>query len=332
MRKYILYLATLMMALTSCADTEEVEMKYQVKITISPENVIKPFAELKKGDFQLTDELSLQITALIYDEQGFLQLKSEGIIKSYNETYSFSGALPNGTYTIIALSSVMTNDGETRLWVYQNENNLSTLSIKNPGKTYGESFLGLSEQNISVTNEKKDELIRLEPAVSLLTVKFENWSDTYFKSLEGKLNGYYTNFEFLYTCYKQMNYQKHDWVYSNDLTLDYYYVGALIDVEYWIGEYEKAGEDYSTPLYGHFPLLPGNYTYACNNTTIFNDGRKVETTFPGNGKMSLEKGKQYILTLDCKNRTFEFSSASNTDRTFLQINSTFANKPLNLFK
>lgn len=319
MKKYILLVVSAVaLAFTSCSDKEEIEINYQTNFIVSAKNVIKPFIEEKEGDFSISDnedvELKLRITSLIYKEDGTIHSKNEGFVNDYDESFKYSQILPNGNYKIITFSSVVTKDGSVSTWNYYNEEQLSTLNLTQNG-FYTESILGLHEGSVKIDGSSTVNEVNLEAATSMVTVRLSRWSDLYFKAQSGEYNGYYKDFTFLFTGYNMMTYKNtNEWSYNNNLPLDYYFSLGPIDIDYYIEEYEKQGIDYDEDLYGHLPLIPCESSYACNRTTLFNDGRIVTGAVPETGKMHLEKGKQYVLTLDCVDQTFQVEEVSKTDR------------------
>lgn len=319
MKKYILLVVSAVaLAFTSCSDSEDIDINYQTDFIVSAKNVIKPFIEEKEGDFSISDnddvELKLRITSLIYKEDGEIHSKNEGFVNEYDELFKYTQILPNGNYKIITFSSVVTKDGSVSTWDYKNEEQLSTLTLTQNG-FYTESTLGLYEGSIRVDGSSNVNELYLEPATSMVTIRLSRWSELYFKAQTGQYNGYYKDFTFLFTGYNVMSYKNtNEWSYNNNLPLDYYFSLGPIDIDYYIEEYEKQGLDFDEDLYGHLPLIPCVSSYACNRTILFNNGTIVTGSVPQTGQINMEKGKQYVLTLDCVEQTFELKEVSKTDR------------------
>lgn len=192
MRKYILYLAALMMALTSCTDSEEVDIKYQINVTIDPSTVLKPFHGFRIGGEtygldMYSDEdgaAKLRIASFVYDETGKLVEKYETVINDYTSNVKFSFlAKEDIKYTIVSISnSIYENGTFLESYTISNENNLSKLSIQQQHydgtNCSGQSFysnwsiLGLSAQTVDINHH--DYVINLKPITSMVEINYSS--------------------------------------------------------------------------------------------------------------------------------------------------------------
>jgi len=126
-----------MFFLVSCQN-DAIEIQEQVNITICPSKVLESFVPYKSDnlDMEVDDELGtakLRITVLIYDADGELYSKNEGLLDDYNSDYSFNILLdPKEEYKLLAFSSSIMGSLENitaESYKFHGIDNLNTLEV-----------------------------------------------------------------------------------------------------------------------------------------------------------------------------------------------------------
>ena len=132
MKKYFfMIVSAVVLSFTSCADGEEIDVKYGTTISVSAKNVLQSFIEKKPGDFTLADEEKLRISLFLYGDDDKLIANFEQLCSGYDEEYSFTVPLSRGKYKVIALSNVvvLSEDGTFEIWKYANIENYNKFRI-----------------------------------------------------------------------------------------------------------------------------------------------------------------------------------------------------------
>lgn len=322
MKKYILYLAALMIAFASCSDSEEVDINYQANFRIQTDKVISSFKDYNDINyFHLKSNEKLRVTAFIYDTKGNIVSKNESLLDDYNQEFIFTEKMPEGEYTILAISSVVYNNKEDYYWKYEGTDNLSTFSLKQNLRNSDRATLGFTEKKITITKLKYEETISLSPATSLITVNFQYWVLSYLMhqdaiakgdSKSPYYNAYDNEYKFWYYAYNTLSRSENNWESSNDeLKINYKYIWTL-DVDSEVEYYTENNEKFPQGTYDYYSLLPGELEYNCTYGQLMNNGNKsTDNQFlDGKGKMKAEKGGQYIMTIYCHLYAAEFKPYS----------------------
>lgn len=183
MKKYILLaVCAVALAFTSCSDSEEIDIRYQVKVVVDPSDVIKSFNGFRYGDellgLDMMEDTELAITSFIYDENGDLVESKRGYIDNYKKKASFSQNLSaSDKFTIVTISySVLEDDGDIySAYSLENYSRLDKLSIT---QLYADSYysnwtvLGLDITTIDAS--KGDVVVNLKPATAMVELGFKN--------------------------------------------------------------------------------------------------------------------------------------------------------------
>lgn len=321
MKKYILLVVSAVaLAFTSCSNKDEIEIQFQTDITIKTNDVISNLKDYNDNNyFHLVEGEKLRVSTFIYGEDGAIKGKQEYLLNDYNEDLNISLKLPNGKYNLITISSVSYDNNNRNFWEYSGIDNINTFSLKQQRFDSDRAMLGLAEDIIVVDNEKTNSTINLKPATALVTVNFRYWVMSYLLhnyANENNIQNSYTDkydnlYKFWYYAYN--TYKKTDsaWEMSNDnLNIDYQYTYSH-DVDAWIDYLTSNGAtQYPLGTYYHFSLLPGSLDYNCTYNQLYKDGNlEKDLLFKnvGDGKMNIEKGKQYLLYIYCPTYTAEFS-------------------------
>lgn len=169
--------------LISCQNNA-IEIQEQVKITVSPSQVLESFVPYESGNLEMEvdDELGtakLRITALIYDSDGELYSKNIGLLDNYNSDYSFQVLLdPNEEYKLLAFSSSIMGSLENptaESYKFSGENNLNSLEVTQTSaySWYSNySVLGVLDNSLTAGNANMK--FNLEPATALVYLNWKN--------------------------------------------------------------------------------------------------------------------------------------------------------------
>lgn len=292
MKKYILYLAALMMVLASCSDSEEVDIKYQVNLTISPAQVISGLTEYKNGDFKLMDGYKVRVRSLIYNIDGDLVNKTEELIKDYSSDLNFSVVLPIGNYTIVSSTDVVEanslSDISTKYWTFSGENKLSGYKVQNEGLWgLGQDMLGLTQTQLDVT-EVTTKIIKVQPVTALV--------ESHISNIHANRSLLYASIQYQFTN-DIISYIDGLWNYTtSSASTDYFELQRidLTDSEY----------DDMSGVYYYGAVLPSEDKKFVGYVMYVNsDGKVVEGTTKSSVTLSFESGKQYKINFDLSTLT-----------------------------
>lgn len=175
---YALFGASL---LVSCQN-KEIEIQEQVKITISPSQVLESFIPYNSEDIEMEvdDKLGtarLRITALVYDSDGQLYAHNEGLLNDYHSDYSFNIVVePGEEYKLLAFSSSIMGSLDNitaESYQFNGIENLNTLEITqtNEYSYYSNySVLGILDEELNADMNNTN--LYLNPATALV---YLNW-------------------------------------------------------------------------------------------------------------------------------------------------------------
>lgn len=298
MKKYIAVLIGLMAYFTSCTDQDEVDIKYQVDFTVSPEKVMSGFEEYKEGDFTLDSDSKVRIRALIYDMSGNLVSKTEELVSNYSTNLTFSTVLPIGEYNVITSTDVVEGSNASSVssayWTFSSEENLSKLTIhrENLMDYMGDGTLGLSQTKISV-GEPASVAISVQPITAMIYCIFMNFND--FQGSDFNLT--YLEMDYKYRIDKITN-EADSWAFtSTSATTDKYRIASL---DLTNPDYEQ-----SKGIYNFHAFLPEtNKEFEGYVEYIYKDGKEYGETTEAS-TISIESGKQYTLYFDVSQFSME---------------------------
>ena len=336
MKKYILLVVSAVaLAFSSCSDSEEVDIKYQVSFQISANDVMKYFIEENPGDFDLEETESLRIIMFLYNNEGSLVDKFEKTIRGYNETVIFkTQLLPPGEYSSVCISNIIStkklySNDTYEYWSYSGENTIDNLTLKiNPiNAGTASATLGLSEDFFIIGDESNKSFnINLLPATGMGIVTYENCINSFIYNYYSPtvFTSYDTNFQFLYTAYNIMKYNRRDyWEFTNDLSKDRLYLYTFdLPVEDYVDYFVEQGFqpldllNYSP--YGYVVMLPGEFSIWCNYDNITSDGYRFEYGFGDligeTSKIKISAAKSYDIIINCEDKFISTRELSETDR------------------
>lgn len=308
MKKYILYLATLLIAFTSCSDSEEIDIKYQVDVAISPESVISDFQEYKSGNFTLPDEYKIRIRSLIYDEHSQMVAVYEGLVNQYSQNYQFSTVLPNGNYTMITSTDVIKGGSlsnvQSSYWSFTQEKVLNEFTIirENILDYMGQATLGLTQTELIVDGQSKSLKVAVKPITALITCHFTNIHQQ--KVSNGKiLIPTYLDFSY-YNDINKITRENDDWQFNTTSAETDKFRLTFIDLTDSYYD-EKPG------IYDLISILPSSTEFQGYAEFISSDGLKYYNETDGI-KQKIETGKQYDFTFDLKAFTLVIDTKSKS--------------------
>lgn len=184
MKKYILLVVSAVaLAFTSCSDSEEIEINYEVDVTINPSTVKSAFKGYYTNNevygIDMYEDAELLISAFIYNEDGMYVGNKDLHVKDYTSTAKFSLTIPeNEKYTVVAISYSVLKNGQASSYKVENYNeridNLKITQCEPTGRSYFSNWgmLGIKVQE--VYSNEKNAFIDVEPASSLVAVQYES--------------------------------------------------------------------------------------------------------------------------------------------------------------
>ena len=183
--KYInrlIYIAAAFLAL-ACTN-EPVEIQHQVTVTVSPAEVLDGFVAYDAEDKSMSDDAEmgiskLRITALLYDQDGKLIEKKEGLLKDYNEDYKFSVLMDSQqSYTLLCFSSAIhgtLENVEYESYTFSDEQRISTLKVLQEGEnSYYSNWSVLGSACTKLSSGSNNVDVKLAPATSFVYLR---WCD-----------------------------------------------------------------------------------------------------------------------------------------------------------
>lgn len=180
MKQYLLFIVSaVVLAFTSCADGEEIDILYQNQIEIKVNQLIEPFREHAAGDFKLGDNWSIRVQSFIYDESGSSVASVINYVRDYNTITTFTNKLPNGNYTILSFADFVQGESAPQSdqditfseWNVQNVGRLEDVSINSASKYIGAGVyevLGATKTNLVIDGSQTNLSISIKPITCLV--------------------------------------------------------------------------------------------------------------------------------------------------------------------
>lgn len=290
---------SLLVSLSSCTDKDDVEITYNANLTVSAENIFKPFHPEKPEEFEEMDFCDVNIMSLVYDENGSLIFEKEATYHSLDSKLSFDLALPSGTYTLV---SVVKFEGpDFHAWDISGKERISTFEISEVDAPEGTQFetLGFDLRTIEIGDSPYQGYIEVEPITALCQVEFHHaqiihrFDGSY--AFINRTNRFYgalnaaaiTQPTFCQTLTIKDSTPVFGYKSQND---NYWFSGYVFD-------YTKAPDKVN---YAYRALLPHDKkTFKWVGFLRGTQNQQLEsgTTEPCNGLLSIESGKQYDICL-----------------------------------
>lgn len=170
----------------ACCTNPEIEVRNSIEIKLRPSTILSGFTPYQSSDFEMitnnNETARLRITCLLYDDAGNLAYREETLLDDYNADVSFTAMLNSGSYRLIALATNIfgTLASPTReAYSITGAEKLSQLQIllndsQEGGRSYHTtwSIMGYASHNIS--DSEKDLVLNMEPATSLVYLRWKN--------------------------------------------------------------------------------------------------------------------------------------------------------------
>lgn len=190
MKKHIYLFAVLVALLLASCKNEDIDISREVVFEVNPYEVIRGFVpyEMEAGDLaELSYGEKLRVRLLVYDANGNLETSAEKDLQDYNSTMNASFTLPDGSYTIVATTSVVNSEGSDKYWSFNNMDRLLDFQISDEGWVGSDDkILGIGHKKIIVESGNVSFDVPMEPAGALIESRvtdFSGWSNL--------ISGYY---------------------------------------------------------------------------------------------------------------------------------------------
>ena len=211
MKKYmIMSMAVLALLFASCKN-EDISISREVSFNVNPYTVIRDFAkhELNSGDLMNPYPGDrVRVNLFIYDASGHLVESDTEDFRDYSQTMSTTKELPDGNYTIVAITSCIESD-YNEYWIIKGVENISNLQISwNEDNDYWYGYwaiLGITQQRIEVSSGHTTYNIDVKPAGSLAINKIKDihyYNNVYYYVMYGNRDDINFSFNSIgeYTC------------------------------------------------------------------------------------------------------------------------------------
>lgn len=184
-RQYIKAAASIMVLLLLFGCTNEpIQIQKQVKVTISPANVLAGFQPYDSQEQEMSDDADygkakLRITALLYDEDGKLVEKKEGLLNDYNSDYSCSfTTATDQKYTLLCFSSSIhgsLEDPDLESYEFTGIDYLANLKVSQWSEdSYYSNWSVLGSADVEISTESTEYHVDLRPSTAFVYMIFRN--------------------------------------------------------------------------------------------------------------------------------------------------------------
>lgn len=176
MKKYLSILTALIAVLFTSCSNDDIPVMHETVFKVDPSTVISSYLEYNIGDLtSFSSGNKLRIRLLAYDEDGVLVASDESFSNDYTHIQTFNFALPEGNYTTVAITDVVSST--TEFYTLSNQERLNTTTITSTGKIGLQSgILGLTTETHYVSSYTNDINIKVKPAGALIVYSINNWN------------------------------------------------------------------------------------------------------------------------------------------------------------
>lgn len=277
-------------ALTSCTN-DDITISYATNFKINPATVIAPFTwEWEAGDLESFDtDYQLRVRLLVYNSDGILEKEDTQYFSNYSVVMNSSIALPNGSYTAIAITDVIgkTSSAVSEFWILKEYKKLADTHIDDAGYIGGQNkILGISKQDVTIDGKNRSDIsINVQPTGALFFVWYRNihtFSDVsrYTLSCAKTAESCLFNADGSYSVVAENHNGSYDWRIS------------YLDVENYPTK---------TGIYNYFYVLPVsnlNLKFRAKTSSETRDVSDVMTINP-------KAGEEWMFVLDLKDEESE---------------------------
>lgn len=297
MKKFLLYAVAAMMAFTSCTDSEEVDVKYGVKLVYDPSSVISGFNGFVYGGelcgLDMYEGSELGIFSFVYDENGDLLTRIAGTVSDYTKKANYTMNMANADrYTVVTFAyAVMDYEGETlAAYSISNTDRLSKLTIEQLISTSFYSNFSVLGMDITTVDSSTGVVnIDLKPVTAMVEMGFRNCHAYDADGVDNLFIAYGSNdkvtFSGISPLYSKSGDASYDHTYSLDLTENEgNNIGGIVNI---------------------LPTANTNYWAAGK----VGDTRKFEIA--SNSNINIQAGHTYVIECDFSANTIVAEDVSN---------------------
>ena len=165
-----------LVSLSACTNQEDVGINYQASIVISAQHLFAGYQPMiSPTEFDLDgNENLLQLTALIYAEDGALISKDTKECNSMSQALEIPNNLEPGKYTLVSIASFKSADFGNA-WEIKDEQNINYLSIESTIKFSGVfATLGVDYTPFEIHDRSVSLDIDIKPVTALIGVFYWN--------------------------------------------------------------------------------------------------------------------------------------------------------------
>lgn len=298
MKKYfLLVVSAVALAFTSCSNSEEIEIKYQVNVTVDPSTVKSAFHGYSVNEetygLNMYETSELLITSLIYDNSGNLIEKKESLVKDYNSSAKYSLNMREGEeYTVVAITYSVDKTNDIDSYLIENESKLDKLTVtaewRNGNSFYSNwSMLGIATKTINSGN--RDNIINVKPASSIVVLTYkdihafdEYGVDTHWIAYKNNVQAKFNNGNLEYGTISAVN---SGWVHELDVTE----IPNSNNIFVMLNLLPTSG----MTVWAGFSVGENDFTYS-----YFLDFCELDPSL-GQGVIDIEAGKEYKFDVNC---------------------------------
>lgn len=325
MKKLLSLFAAVVTVMFSSCSNDDIPMAPKVTFKVDPSTVVSSFYELYSGDLTSLDEseAKLRIRLYVYNNSGNLVASDYAFSQDYLHVKNFNFSLPEGTYTTVAVTDVVLQDG-TEMYNLKGEDELSTFTLTCVNSFTEKSILGITigQQHIGSSNDVF--IINVQPAGALITCQVANWNDcTNYTDSDGDVLDIVR-----YRCLSKSIQGQITVNNSENLILS--------------NEVETPGKFFTWALWDRNKQYSGGYGYTFKfpekNVYVLWRGLTSKGTIIDfvEGYVDLELGKHYLLYFDMSDLSCEWSEYNKSMNAPAMMENaqescaTMKNNPLNI--
>ncbi|MGM9869131.1 MAG: hypothetical protein ACI30R_05850 [Sodaliphilus sp.] len=280
--------------LSSCSN-DDIKIGNTTVVRVDPSSVLSTFTyEYKLDELTMFDkDFKLRVTVLAYNNDGLLEDKNVIYCSNYNEIATTQLDLPEGTYTVYAVTDVM-ND-EIEFWTMEGTETLATTKVVDQGYIGGRNkILGIATSKITVTADNTNEYSLQPEAAGALCIVFFNSVHTYSNVTKYALE-----------MTKSCNYLQ----FTNDKSEGYNTAEESDNGEFgWYLGYIEPQEYTADIIYNYyfvFPMKNVQFRFTCETS----DDEYYILSDPG--YVSLERGGEYKFLVDLNKNVYSYGVKVN---------------------
>lgn len=163
--------------MSSCSN-DDIPVNQSVTFKVNPSTVVSSYKEFEPGELSsLPSGANLRMRILIYNEAGKLVAEDYAYMNDYTHIMTSSFNLPQGSYTAVACTDIVTDNKTFEYWDLSGKEILSTTTFTDKGYIGGAlKILGLKVTHFSVDSNTKELNIDVKPAGALAIVWWKNWN------------------------------------------------------------------------------------------------------------------------------------------------------------